>query len=146
MPKEVNFIVASEENCVELAIFNKCLVDSGGSYNTMSIQELEKRMFGFLESGYMAVIFEVEGVHIGYALIDINKNPMFIRHYFIIEEYRRQGYGTAAFNKLIVFLEVDRVDLTVLASNDIGFKFWTSCGLTPYEVVMHYRSDKTKLD
>lgn len=141
MPKEVNFIVATDENCSELATFNKDLIDSGGSYNTMSIQELEKRMSDFLASGYIAIIFEVEGVHIGYALVAKNEIPMFIRHYFIVEKYRRQGYGTAAFKKLLCFLRVDRIDLSVLVSNDIGFKFWTSCGLVPYEVFMHYRGD-----
>ena len=66
------------------------------------------------------------------------------RHYFIAKNYRRQGYGTAAFRKLVNFLKVDKIDLSVLVSNDIGFKFWTSCGLMPYEIFMHYRSGESK--
>ena len=82
----------------------------------------------------------MDGTYIGYTLVAINKIPIFIRHYFIAEKFRRQGYGTAAFAKLVEFLNIDKIDLSVLVSNDTGFKFWTSCGLIPYEVIMHYRN------
>ncbi len=144
MSKEVNFIVASEEHCAELASFNKQLNDDGGCNNSMTIHELEKRMHEFLLSGYKAIIFEVDGTHVGYTLVELVKAPIFIRHYFIGKKYRRQGYGTAAFIKLVNFLKVDKIDLSVLVSNDIGFKFWISCGLMPYEVFMHYRSGESK--
>lgn len=109
----------------------------------MSIQELEKRMYKFILSGYKAIIFEADGVHIGYTLIEVNRTPIFIRHFFIIKEYRRQGYGTAAFQKIIYNLNVDALDLSVLISNSIGYKFWKSCGLMPYEVFMHYKSNNS---
>lgn len=142
MSNEVNLIVASFEHCSELALFNKELADCGGSHNTMSIYELENRMHNFISSGYIAIIFEVDGIHIGYTLIKKNISPMFIRHFFITEKYRHLGYGTIAFKKTINFLNVDKIDLSVLMSNDIGLKFWKSCGLVPYEVRMHYRENK----
>lgn len=144
MPKEVKFIVATDKHCAELASFNKQLNDDGGCNNDMTIQELEKRMHEFLLSGYKAIIFDVNGTHVGYTLVALNKSPIFIRHYFIAEKFRRQGYGTASFIKLINYLKVDKIDLSVLVSNDIGFKFWTSCGLIPYEVFMHYRNEERK--
>lgn len=146
MPKEINLIEASKENCIELAYLNKQLNDDGGCNNNMSVQELEKRMHKFLLSGYKAIIFEANGVHIGYTLIDINRTPVFIRHFLIIGEYRRQGYGTAALKKIIYYLKVDELDLSVLISNNIGYKFWKSCGLTPYEVLMRYRNNNCSRD
>ncbi len=145
MPREVNFIVASEENCEELATLNKKLIDDGGSNNNMSVTELENRMHEFVSGGYTAIIFEADGKHIGYTLIAVDKSPMFVRHFFIDKQFRRKGYGTAAFNKLITFLKVDEIDLSVLASNKIGYEFWRSCGLIPYETFMHFRGkDKRK--
>lgn len=139
MSKEVKLIVASEEHCTELASFNKQLNDDGGCDNDMTIHELERRMHEFFLGGYQVIIFEVNGIHVGYTLVNIMKTPIFIRHFFVAGEFRRQGYGSEAFNKLIEFLGVDKIDLSVLVSNDIGFKFWESCGLVPYEVFMHYR-------
>lgn len=139
MQNKVNLIIASEDDCAELATFNKSLIDDGGANNTMSLQELDIRMYELLASGYIAIIFELDGEHIGYTLIDTNKTPMFVRHYYIAKKFRRKGYGTSAFKKLIDFLKIDKIDLSVLVSNDAGYKFWESCGLTPYEVFMHYR-------
>lgn len=141
MSKEVNLIEATDENCIELACLNKQLNDDGGCNNNMSVVELEKRMHTFLLSGYKAIIFEANGVHIGYTLIEINRTPVFIRHFFIIGEYRRQGYGKAAFKKIINYLKADELDLSVLISNSIGYKFWKECGLKPYEVLMRYKSN-----
>lgn len=139
MPNEVNLIEATDENCTELASFNKQLNDDGGCNNNMSIQELEIRMHEFLLSEYKAIIFEVDGTHIGYTLIAINRTPMFIRHFFIVKKFRRQGYGTEAFRKLINYLQVDKIELSILVSNYVGYKFWTSCGLKPYEMFMYYK-------
>ena len=141
MSKEVSFVVASNVHCAELAILNKQLNDSGGCNNDMSVPELKNRMQEFLTSGYKAIIFEADGIHIGYTLVALNKSPIFVRHFFIIDKFRRQGYGTAAFNKLVEFLEVDKIDLSVLVSNEIGLKFWMSCGLKPYEEFLHYRRE-----
>ncbi|EHP50830.1 hypothetical protein HMPREF9449_00519 [Odoribacter laneus YIT 12061] len=82
MFKELKFIIATHTDCLELAIFNKSLVDNGGSNNNMTIKELEVRMHEFISSGYLAIIFSVEDQHIGYTLIDNSKSPIFIRHFF----------------------------------------------------------------
>lgn len=139
MKHELSLIIATAANCPELASFNKDLIDCGGSNNSMSVEELENRMHDFISSGFIALIFEVEGIHVGYTLIDKNKNPVFIRHFFIAEEYRRRRYGTKAFKKIVEFFAVEKIDLTVLCSNEVGYKFWTQCGFSPYETVMHYR-------
>ncbi len=139
MKHELNLIVSQDKDCSELAKFNKDLIDCGGSNNSMNIEELEARMHDFIAGGFTAVIFEVEKVHIGYSLIDRNKNPIFIRQFFVTEEYRLKGYGTQAFNKILELLNIENADLTVLCGNEIGYKFWMQCGFSPYEIVMHYQ-------
>lgn len=76
MSKEVSFVVASNVHCAELAILNKQLNDSGGCNNDMSVPELKNRMQEFLTSGYKAIIFEADGIHIGYTLVALNKSPI----------------------------------------------------------------------
>ncbi len=140
MSKVVEIKIAREEDYLVLGLFNKILIDSGGSINSMSLSELQNRMLHFIKSDYYAVFFEVDGVHVGYALVTKEKNPMFIRHFLILPEYRRKGYGLMAFNQMLSFFHVKSIDLTVLSQNSIGQKFWKRCGLKPYEIVMRYRS------
>jgi hypothetical protein len=141
MPKNLSLIIASHNDSAELASFNKSLIDDGGSNNNMSTSELEMRMKRFLSDEYLAIIFEVEGKRIGYALINKSACPVFIRHFFISKENRRKGYGKEAFNQIIRLLDVDEVDLNVLYSNSEGYQFWGSCGLAPYEIHMQYRKN-----
>lgn len=122
-----------------LAKLNKMLIDDGGSINSMSEAELEERMKQFLASDYLAYLFTVDNVTVGYALVNIGQKPFFIRQFYIIKEYRRKRYGTQAFRSIVEALEANEVDLTVLVQNEIGYKFWISCGLIPYEIMMHYR-------
>ena len=138
MQLEMNFVIAKETDYIELGYFNKLLIDSGGSINDMTVSELEQRMLHFITTDYNAIFFEVEGVRVGYALVSKKRDPLFIRHFLILPEYRRKGYGHTAFNKLISFFEVKNVVLTVLSNNEIGKIFWKCCGLEPYEIVMHY--------
>jgi len=140
MQQKIKFITATEEHCKKLAFLNKCLIDEGGSYNTMSIQQLENRMMEFISSNnYIVIIFDVDNTQIGYTLVNKIQTPVFIRHFFIMKEFRRKGYGSSAFNKLVDYLKVDKIDLSVLSRNEIGYEFWTSCGFAPYETFMHYR-------
>lgn len=140
MDELLKLTIAGAEDCLELGLFNKILIDSGGSNNNMSTKELQERMLHFITTDYYAVFFDVDGVHIGYTLVTKKKTPMFIRHYLILPQYRRRGYGLKAFNQLLSFFQVDSIDLTVLCSNTVGQKFWQRCGLKPYEIKMHYRN------
>lgn len=139
MADELKLIVALDKDCLELASYNKLLIDDGGSNNNMAIAELELRMHQLISEGYLAFIFEVENEHIGYALIDNNQTPIFIRQFFVKKQFRRKGYGKKAFNQILTFFDVQNVNLSVLSSNEIGYQFWQNCDLVPYEIIMHYR-------
>lgn len=124
-----------------LASLNKMLIDDGGSINSMSEAELEERMKQFLTSDYLAYFFIVDQTIVGYTLVNIARTPLFIRHFYIIKEFRRKRYGTQAFKSVVEALNAKEVDLTVLVKNEIGYKFWVSCGLIPHEITMHYRKE-----
>lgn len=133
---------ATVNDCDCLACLNKMLIDDGGSINSMNIDKLKTRMKQFLLSTYLAYFFVVDGIRIGYALINIEQPPFFIRHFYVINEYRRKGYGTEAFKQITKVLKTTDIDLKVLVQNEIGYKFWISCGLIPYDVTMHYRENR----
>lgn len=140
MKKEISLsiTIATEKDCAELGIMNRVMADDGGANNNMTVLELQERMKEFIKTNYVAVLFVVNGERVGYSLIDKTCNPMFIRQFFIKSEYRRKGYGTAAFKEILRYFNIDQISLSVLESNIIGQKFWASCGLKPYEIIMRY--------
>ena len=92
---EITIEAAALDDCPALAVMNRQLIGDEGSGNTMTVSELEIRMRDWLQQGvYTGFLFKLNGVVIGYALVDISDSWM--RHFFICGEYRRQGYGRKA--------------------------------------------------
>ena len=60
-----------------------------------------ENMRKFLDTTDQAYVFKENGNIIGYALIITDRNPLYMRHFFICRNERRKGYGTLAFKLLI---------------------------------------------
>ena len=46
---------------------------------------------------YAVFLFVSEGLTAGYAVVHIDEDPMYLRHFYICREFRRKGIGTGAF-------------------------------------------------
>lgn len=126
------------EDVGKLTVFNKCLIEDEQSDNQMDVADLEERMRGFLTGEYDAYFF-METEHIvGYALVKNSSKPLYLRQFYIDREYRKQHYGTKAFELLLEYLAVDSIDIEVLSWNERGVGFWESCGFKERSRYMRY--------
>ena len=124
----------------QLAFFNKQLIEDEKSNNPMSIEELEGRMTGFLNTEYDAYFFLVDEVVVGYALVKKTCTPLYLRQFLIAREYRRKHYGMEAFHSLLEYLGVEQLDIEVLPWNERGMRFWESFGFK--EISRYMRFEK----
>ena len=129
------------KDIAQLAILNKQLIDDEKSDNFMSIKELEDRMIGFLNTEYDAYFFMVEGAVVGYALIKNSCKPLYLRQFLIERKYRKKNYGTEAFKSLIKYLDVKSIDIEVLSWNQVGNRFWESCGFEEVSRYMRFQQE-----
>lgn len=136
----MNIIKCSREDIPQLAFFNKQLIEDEKSDNPMSVSELEKRMDGFLKTEYDAYFFEADNAIVGYALVKRTCSPLYLRQFFICKEYRKNHYGTEAFQALLEYLNEDSLDIEVLSGNEAGNCFWESLGFK--EVSRYMRLQK----
>jgi GNAT superfamily N-acetyltransferase len=104
---------------------------SEGSDNPMDEAQLATRMLGFLASNYHAWLFCVADAVVGYALVDMGRDPVYLRHFLIAESYRRRGYGRQAFGLLSQQLGGIPLALDVLQTNPNGLAFWQALGFVP---------------
>lgn len=104
------------------------MIEDEKSDNKMNLDELEARMRTFLEDDYCAYFF-MENVNIiGYALVNMNANPLYLRQFLIKRAYRRKHLGKNAVDLLLQELKIDSLDIEVLSWNEVGMKFWENCG------------------
>ena len=126
------------EDVPQLAVLNKQLIEDEKSNNPMSIEELEERMSGFLNSEYEAFFFLIEETVVGYALVKHSCTPLYLRQFLIAREYRQRHYGTEALRLLLEYLGVDQMDIEVLPWNERGMRFWESCGFKEISRYMRF--------
>ena len=117
---------------------NKQLIDDEKCDNPMTIKELEERMRNFLNTDYEAYFFVLGDTIIGYALVKNVCTPLYLRQFLIDRQYRKQHYGTDAFNVLIDYVNVSSIDIEVLSWNEIGNCFWENCGFKEISRYMRF--------
>ncbi len=98
------------------------------------------RMQEYLARGDQAFAFGVQGDTVGYALVVCDREPLYLRHFYICRHARRKGYGTTAFHALLKALDTATIDLDVFVWNERGKAFWASLGFAPRATIMRYNS------
>ena len=135
----IGVLSCSKSDIPELARLNRMLIEDEKADSTMTVAQLERRMKGFLASGYQAYFFMADTNRVGYALVDIAKTPLYLRHFFICRDSRRKGHGREAFFALLAHLDVREMDLDVFLWNHRGIAFWKSLGFLPRSFSMRFK-------
>lgn len=131
-----------------LARMNRELADDEGHRNPMTIEQMEARFGRFVdEEGWSVDLFMLDDEVVGYATHRREAEPsdpsgerVFLRQFYIVRHYRRDGLGQAAFDKLVAarFRPGDRVILEAIENNPGGRVFWLRVGFTPYSSILEH--------
>ncbi len=135
-----------------LAAMNRQLILDEGHSNPMPESELEARMRDWLgRHEYEVTMADFGDSCIGYALWQRQEFCLYVRHFFIAAEYRRQGFGREAMRWMREKLWHDkaRIRLDVLVDNLRGIGFWRALGFEDYCVTLELHgpvknSDETR--
>ncbi|MCJ7610125.1 GNAT family N-acetyltransferase [Candidatus Bathyarchaeota archaeon] len=84
-----------------LTWMNRELFEDEGHRNRFKpVSWLEQQMRGFLTSGYDAVVFEMDGKPVAYALYLDERDHVYLRQFFVCRDQRRRGIGREAIDTL----------------------------------------------
>jgi GNAT superfamily N-acetyltransferase len=130
----IHYRAATVDDAALLAPMNAQLIRDEGHRNTMTVEQLAKRMSGWLEAEYQAFVFEADAKAIGYALYRIEPEFVYLRQLFVQPEMRRQGVARQALEWLRqnAWSVRPRVRIDVLVGNQSGIEFWRSVGFVDY--------------
>lgn len=138
MDSNINTILCTFSDLDKLTEMNKQLIEDEKSDNPMNLVKLKERMKSFIESDYNAYFFVVADEVVGYALINLGKEPYYLRQCFICREHRRKSYGKIAFEAILKELNVHSIDIEVLFCNETGKAFWSNLGFVERSIYMRY--------
>lgn len=99
----------------------------------------EERMRGFLTGGYKAVLFEIAGEIVAYALYTDHpdhSDTIYLRQIFVNRSRRRQGIGREAMQILNekIWPRDKRLTVEVLAGNEAALAFYKAVGFREYSL------------
>lgn len=135
----MEFRYATADDAPFLADVNRQLIQDEWGGGGMSLEGLESRMRRWIrEDDYQAVLFQEGRETVAYALVSLDDDSAFIRHFFVLHEHRGRGVGRRAIEVLLraIIPPTARVTLDVLASNRGGHAFWRSVGFGDYAIRM----------
>jgi ribosomal protein S18 acetylase RimI-like enzyme len=132
----MKLVKCTSDNLPLLAQLNKQLYEDEKNDNIPEIDVLEERLKCSIEQGSKAYLFIENGEIAGYALVRTQLSPYYLSHFFICNNMRRKGLGTAAFNLLMNELNTNSIDLDVFCWNERGQAFWKSLGFKERCIIM----------
>lgn len=135
----MNYREATLEDVPLLARFNQHMIEDEGHRNPMTIPELQARMRDWITGQtYTVTLFSEEQTPVAYVAYRDDGEYLYLRHFFVSRDYRRQGFGQKAIALLLSeILPIDRmVRLDVLINNRQAHAFWKSVGFADYCITM----------
>lgn len=136
MNSDIAIILCTDDDLDRLALMNKQLIEDEKHDNPMNADQLRVRMRDFIHTDYKAYKFVEQDAVVGYALVNHQQHPLYLRQFFISREYRRSGFGKLAFKKLLAALNTSAIDIEVMYWNEAGYAFWKSLGFEERSVYM----------
>lgn len=131
--------VATEDDLDLLTELNKQLNQDQQHDRILSEEQFRERMRTFLQAPeYKAYLFKHDGKIRGYALVNHESDPLYMRHFYICRDSRRSGYGRRFFEKLMKMLNAEQLDIQVLIWNERGRAFWEALGFKTRSLNMRW--------
>lgn len=130
----MNFRRATLNDSALLAELNHQLIRDEGHRNKMTVPELERRMRDWLDSEYVAILFESDGQVVAHALYREQPEEIYLRQLFVARNRRRQGIGRQAIEILRsqFWQKNKRLTVDVLVHNTTAMAFWRAVGYQDY--------------
>lgn len=127
---------ATMDDCPLLGELNHQLIQDEGHRDPLTVSQLVQRMREWLESEYVAILFEEGREVVAYALYREDPDEIYLRQLFVVRHRRRQGLGKQAMHLLRseIWPKTKRLTVEVLTANTAAVAFWRAVGYRDYSL------------
>ena len=124
------FRLATIHDLAQLSVLNKQLREDEKIDNKMTDEEITQRMEFFI-TGQVYKVHVLENQEkeiIGYCVLDITREPNYMRQLFVKSQYRNHGYGKLLLKKVMEEYQLKELDLEVMLWNESAIRFYEHIG------------------
>ncbi len=131
---------ASQNDCLQLGLWNYALIRDEGQRNPMTAIALEQRMRAWVATGeYVVQMIERDSKPVGYVCWRTDgPRDVVVRQFYVMPDARRQACGREAVLALrtAAWPTQARITLECMVINNQGLAFWRACGFTDYSITL----------
>jgi ribosomal protein S18 acetylase RimI-like enzyme len=126
---EMQIMQVTLDDVDRLAVLNKYLIEDEQHPNPMNVEQLAKRMSGWLQAEYTGYLARIDDRIAAYCLYRDDGEYYYLRHLYVDRDFRRQGIATQLLVWMYANIWVDKkVRLGVLAHNEVAIAFYERYG------------------
>jgi ribosomal protein S18 acetylase RimI-like enzyme len=126
---EIQITQATLANIDQLAVLNKYLIEDEQHPNPMNVEQLAKRMSGWLQAEYTGYLAWINDYITAYCLYRDDGEFYYLRQLYVARGFRRQGIATRLLNWMYANVWTEKkVRLGVLAHNKGAIAFYNHYG------------------
>lgn len=149
--KEINDKKGNKQKLAEMVIeFRRYLASLKDKKDKMTIKEAVEEINYYLNKEYPIYVAENKNNYFGYFILKYDDDAVWLEHFFVKEEYRKNKIGTKLFNKAEKLLdELGYVNLYnwVHPNNDRMIHFLKNQGYNVLNMIeIRKKSEKENLD
>ena len=142
MTEAIRFRLAEEKDAALVYHFIRALAEYEHLSDQVAVTEADIREHVFQKQRAQALIGEVEGKAVGFALFFFNYSTfvgrpgLYVEDLFVYPEYRGRGYGKAFFQEMAKIAQekkCGRMEWSCLDWNQPSIAFYRSLGAVPME-------------
>lgn len=112
----------------------------------LSALQLGKRMRTWLASDHCAILFELNGEVVAYAVYRESANEIYLRQFLVVRRHRRRGLARRAVGLLRsqIWSQTKKLTVEVLVANVRALEFWRKVGYSDHSLKLEIPALSTK--
>jgi predicted acetyltransferase len=102
----------------------------------LSALQLGKRMRTWLTADHQAILFELNGAVVAYAVYRESAQEIYLRQFLVVRRHRRRGLARRAIGLLRsqIWAQTKKLTVEVLVANVRALEFWRKVGYTDHSL------------
>ncbi len=138
--RNMRLVPADKSDHTELSKMYLALRSDEQMDDILTDDQVSEKMLGFISDTKFNVFRIVDDTNtVGYVLVELDREPLYLKHLYVKPEFRRKGCGKFAIQQLLALYQRSEIDIEAMIWNENAINFYKKLGFKERTVAMRYR-------
>jgi len=140
--RNMRLVPSDKSDHTELSTMYLALRSDEQMDDILTDEQVSERMLDFIsDTKFNALKIVDDTKTVGYVLVELNREPLYLKHLYVKPEFRRKGFGVFAIHQLLELLQKSEIDIEAMIWNENAVNFYKKLGFKVRTVGMRFRKE-----